>query len=113
MNEKARISYGVVLPMYNERNRFELKNLSELSALLRESGEILIVDDGSKDDFSADIDEYIVTNQLTNVSILRLPLNRGKANAVKVGFKELIRKFPHLQYLSFADADFSAPPMKF
>jgi len=112
MIEKSLISNGVVLPMYNERFRFELKNLSELSELLNGFGHILIVDDGSQDNFASDVFEYIGSNQLKNVSILRLPLNLGKANAVKAGFKELIGKFPYLQYLSFADSDFSAPPTK-
>jgi dolichyl-phosphate beta-glucosyltransferase len=110
MIEKLRIHNGVVLPMFNERYRFSFENLSELSKLLIEDSRILIVDDGSKDDFADDIDDFIQTNQISNVSILRLPLNEGKANAIKTGFKELISEFPNLQYLSFADSDFSAPP---
>jgi dolichyl-phosphate beta-glucosyltransferase len=110
MIEKLRIRNGVVLPMFNERYRFSLEKLSELSKLLIEDSRILIIDDGSKDNFVNDIDEFIQTNQINNVSILRLPLNVGKATAIKVGFKELISEFPNLQYLSFADSDFSAPP---
>lgn len=110
MIEKLRIRNGVVLPMFNEKHRFSLEKLSELSKLLIEDSRILIVDDGSKDDFTNEIDEFIQTNQINNVSIIRLPLNVGKATAIKTGFKELISEFPNLQYLSFADSDFSAPP---
>ena len=78
MIEKLRIRNGVVLPMFNERFRFSLENLSELSKLLIEDSRILIVDDGSKDDFADDIDYFIEANQINNVSILRLPLNEAK-----------------------------------
>jgi dolichyl-phosphate beta-glucosyltransferase len=100
------IKLSVVIPCYNETQRLKIM-LEEAIAYLRktykESWEIVIVDDGSKDGTSeyalnlANTEFKLLPDQLRVVKLVK---NRGKGGAVAHGI-QLIRG----EYGIFADAD--------
>ena len=80
--EKYRIC--VVIPTYNNA-----KTLSKvLDGVLQFTPHILIINDGSTDETSSILSHY------QNIKVIKLNKNKGKGNALKVGFDEAL----HLKY---------------
>jgi dolichyl-phosphate beta-glucosyltransferase len=90
---------SVVIPAFNEADRLP-RTLARLGAFLREFGrghEILVVDDGSKDETSEKA-------RAAGATVLRNDTNRGKGHAVRRGMLEA-----RGQRRLMTDADLSTP----
>ena len=77
-------SYSIVIPAYNEVHRIP-GTLEAVVACVRERGwsaEIIVVDDGSKDDTSLLALEYAKDKE-DRMRVLTLARNRGKGGAVR------------------------------
>jgi dolichyl-phosphate beta-glucosyltransferase len=104
----ARPELSLVIPAYNEVGRLEagferLRKAIESGALNPKSTQIVIVDDGSADDTSDCAKS--VYGALPNVSVIKLPENRGKGAAVRAGVAE-----SQGRAIAFADADMAIDP---
>lgn len=100
----ANIKLSVVVPCYNEQSRFK-KGFLHLYTYLKKQKykwELIIVDDGSKDETLSLIKKII--DGLKNVKIISYKNNRGKGYAITKGV--LASKG---QYIFFSDIDHSVP----
>lgn len=94
----------IVLPCYNEAHRLQLKNYSYF---LEKNPEILLcfVNDGSYDT------TFSLLKQLKNkypsqIHLMNLKKNRGKAEAVRKGILKCLQKF-QFKKIAYLDADLS------
>jgi hypothetical protein len=102
------LSLSLVIPAYNEGLRLEdgvarLKIAIEAGAILPETTEFVVVDDGSTDDTSDRARELF--SSFPHVRLIRLPENRGKGGAVRAGVAEA-----SAPVIAFADADMAIDP---
>lgn len=98
------IYLSVVIPTYNEESRI-ISTLEQTVGYLQVqnfSWEIIVVDDGSKDQTAKKVQEFIATHP--EVIILSNPRNNGKGYVVRQGVLESKGK-----YVLFSDADLSTP----
>lgn len=99
---------SIVIPAYNESARIA-KTLREVLSYLDEQpggGEIIVVDDGSKDDTAAVSEQTIAAHprRRSEGRVIRVEPNRGKGHAVRTGLLEARNKVA-----AFFDADLSMP----
>lgn len=95
----------IVVPLYNEEKRFHKAAFIEFARLHSEIN-FLFVNDGSTDNTMAIIEE--VCQELKDqMSSLHLSANAGKANAVRMGFCQVLDK--GYQYVGYWDADLATP----
>jgi dolichyl-phosphate beta-glucosyltransferase len=89
-----------IIPAYNEASRLQpsLAKAQEYFAAQSYSTEIIVVNDGSKDDTAR------VAASVGNIRLLEQPRNMGKGAAVRRGMLEA-----QGEYRIFSDADFSTP----
>ena len=74
------------LPMYNEENSI-VSTLKGLIPICKDNSyEILFVDDGSVDASYNVSKDFISTNKLANIRLMRLPFNCGVGAAMRCGF---------------------------
>ena len=100
----AQPTYSIIIPAYNESRRIG-STLERVIGHLREqkwSAELLVVDDGSRDDTPAIIERFATENP--EVQLIRNPGNQGKGYSVRNGMLNAKGKF-----LLFTDADLSSP----
>lgn len=93
---------SIVIPAYNEQERI-VATIGATASHVSDLGfpwELLIADDGSKDQTVAIVEEL----GLVNVTVLKTPKNGGKGNAVQRGMLAA-----QGEYVLFADADNSTP----
>jgi dolichyl-phosphate beta-glucosyltransferase len=93
---------SIVIPAYNEQERI-VATIGAIASHVSDLGfpwELLIADDGSKDQTVAIVEEL----GLANVTVLKAPKNGGKGNAVQRGMLSA-----QGEYVLFADADNSTP----
>ncbi len=93
---------SIVIPAYNEQERI-IASIGAIASHVSDLGfawELLIADDGSKDQTASLCEEL----GLVNLIVLRAPKNGGKGNAVQRGMLAARGK-----YILFADADNSTP----
>ncbi len=93
---------SIVIPAYNERERI-VATIGAIASHVSDLGfpwELLIADDGSKDDTVALCEDL----HLVNMKVLKAPQNGGKGCAVQRGMLTARGK-----YVLFADADNSTP----
>src|SRR6266568_4898697 len=98
------VQYSIILPAYNESVRIR-PGLEKALAFVREqrwSVEIIVINDGSRDD-TADIVKQVMVNA-PELRLLENPGNRGKGYSVRNGMLNA-----HGDILMFSDADFSSP----
>lgn len=98
----------IVIPAYNEEHRLR-PTLEVVAVWLREretTGEILVVDDGSRDATVRVAEDF--AREHACVRVLRLPENRGKGAAVRAGFAE-----SRGECVLLSDADLSTPIEEF
>jgi dolichol-phosphate mannosyltransferase len=77
---------SVIIPMYNEEDNV-LRTLVEVNSVMKNYNdyEILVVDDGSKDNTYRLAEEFSSDNP--NVHIIKQPVNMGMGKALRTGFE--------------------------
>ena len=92
-----------IIPCFNEGMRFDSdaysKSLNENNSL-----HILFVNDGSSDD-TISVLEKLKSLFPKQVDVLDLPVNKGKAEAVRRGMLKILNEKPQIEYLGYFDAD--------
>jgi len=94
----------IVVPCYNEARRLDLPAF--LAHALRHDDTFLLVNDGSRDETGALLDEFCSVNR-DSFRVLHLPQNRGKAEAVRQGVVQALER--PTQYVGYWDADLATP----
>jgi glycosyltransferase involved in cell wall biosynthesis/tetratricopeptide (TPR) repeat protein len=108
----SNITLSLVIPCYNEAARINimLEGLAEFNEKWKGDYEVIIVDDGSKDQTSEKIQEALNTKYSflkDKIQIERIPVNRGKGNALKKGVSLATG-----DYVLTLDADMSTRPVE-
>ena len=93
MNKKETV---ILIPSY-EPDRYLIKTVNEL---LNEGFSILVVNDGSKEEYESIFDEI-----KPHVQYLKFEKNRGKGAALKEGYKNVSKLYPEAKYIITADGD--------
>ena len=95
---------SIVIPAYNEERRLPatLDRVIEYLAQRPEDWEILVVNDGSRDNTAGLVESYSAANQ--RVRLLNNPGNRGKGYAVRNGMLAA-----QGDWVLFTDSDLSSP----
>jgi glycosyltransferase involved in cell wall biosynthesis len=101
-------SLSIIIPAYNESARIA-KTLREVLSYLEEQpggGEVIVVDDGSKDDTIRVAETVFAERARPRVEgrVIRVEPNRGKGNAVRAGLLAARHNVA-----AFFDADLSMP----
>jgi glycosyltransferase involved in cell wall biosynthesis len=98
------ITYSIVIPAYNEGERLRPTLESVLTYIHqhRWDAEIIVVDDGSRDNTAKVVEEFAERDPV--VQLLENPTNRGKGYSVANGMLHARGAF-----LVFSDADLSSP----
>ncbi len=99
--ETARItqySIPIIIPTYEPEEDF----ISHVSSLLEISNPVVIVDDGSGENYREIFDK---TERLTGVTILRHALNLGKGRALKDAFNYVLNEYPNVVGVVTVDSD--------
>jgi glycosyltransferase involved in cell wall biosynthesis len=99
-----RPTYSIVIPAYNEGERITatLEKVLAWVAAQRWSAEIVVVNDGSRDDTAAIAGRYAAAHP--QVRVIENPGNRGKGYSVRNGMTHA-----RGDLLLFSDADLSSP----
>jgi glycosyltransferase involved in cell wall biosynthesis len=95
---------SIVIPAYNEGARIEAA-LERVMACVSEQGwdaEVLVVDDGSRDDTAAIVERWMDVHP--RLHLVKNPGNRGKGYSVRNGLLQAAGDI-----VMFTDADLSAP----
>ena len=98
------LDLSIVIPAFNEGDRLPA-TLRALTAFLDEDGrrvEVIVVDDGSRDDTSVQVRQLEAID--SRIRLIRLPQNRGKGYAVRTGVVNAAGAM-----VLFADADGATP----
>ena len=111
-NTETLYEYSIIIPAYNESKRIKktLQGIVDYFSSKKELVEIIIVDDGSKDQTSRDVDIFldkeICAKNIQNIKYccIKLDKNYGKGRAVRTGILKSRGK-----YVLYMDADGSAP----
>jgi dolichyl-phosphate beta-glucosyltransferase len=102
--QTAQPQYSLVVPAYNERARIgaTLEQMLEHVRAQRWSAEIVVVNDGSRDDTASFVGQFAAEHP--EVRLIENPGNQGKGYAVRNGMLNARGKV-----LLFTDADLSSP----
>ncbi len=105
--ERRRMSHpklSIVIPAYNESSRIEATLARVISCVDSEGwdAEVLVIDDGSKDDTAAIVKRWM--NLHPRLHLIQNPGNRGKGYSVRNGLLQAAG-----DVVMFTDADLSAP----
>lgn len=95
----------LVVPCYNEQHRLQSNAFTHFLAE-HPSFRFVFVDDGSRDETLRQLVE-LHRKQPWQVSVLRLPANLGKAEAVRLGMLHASQYSP--KFIGFMDADLATP----
>ena len=100
----------LVIPFYNESSRIKL-NLFEILLNLSPSNlEIVLVDDGSSDNTKNILETISKLVSQSDISVRTNNLNLGKAETLRLIFKEYSEK--GYDILAFTDGDLATPPQE-
>jgi glycosyltransferase involved in cell wall biosynthesis len=97
-------TYSIVIPAYNESARIRT-SLERVIAFVNQrqwNAEILVINDGSRDNTSQIVEEYAVNHPM--LLLIQNPGNRGKGYSVRNGMLHATGEM-----LLFSDADLSSP----
>ncbi len=97
---------SIVIPAFEEQDRL-VTSLEKIAAYLRSSSsraEIIVVDDGSKDETAASAEAFFASVKDIESKVMRYEPNRGKGFAVKTGLLAA-----SADIALFSDADLSTP----
>jgi len=102
--QTAEPDYSIIVPAYNERARIggTLQRILEHLNEQKWSAEILVVNDGSRDDTTDVVSQFVAEHR--QVRLIQNPGNQGKGYAVRNGMLNARGKV-----LLFTDADLSSP----
>jgi dolichyl-phosphate beta-glucosyltransferase len=102
--QTAQPQYSIIVPAYNERARIggTLERILEHLAEQKWSAEIVVVNDGSRDDTADVVSQFAAEHP--QVRLIQNPGNQGKGYAVRNGMLNAWGKV-----LLFTDADLSSP----
>lgn len=92
-----------VVPCYNEAKRLDLERFADLARTVH----VIFVDDGSNDDTRLVL-EGLAKKVGSNVEVMSLTKNSGKAEAVRTGMLHAAVRGDRI--VGFADADLATPP---
>lgn len=95
----------IVIPCFNEARRLDVARFSEF-ARQAAGVQLLFVNDGSSDDTAACLNALHQSHP-TQIEVLHLPHNVGKAEAVRQGLLAAFQRRP--AYAGFWDADLATP----
>lgn len=95
---------GLVVPMYNEASRGNLKDRLDLILKWSNDYKVVLVDDCSKDATRIIVRQFIKQNKL-DWKLICLKKNCGKGRAIIEGFKYL-----NTDFIGYMDADLSVSP---
>lgn len=97
---------SIVIPAFEEQDRLgaSLEKIVEYLRSSSTSAEIILVDDGSKDETAASAENYFAEINDIPTRVVRYEQNRGKGYAVKTGLLEAAADIA-----LFSDADLSTP----
>ncbi len=95
---------SIVIPAYNESLRIEATLQRVLDCIDQQgwNAEVLVVDDGSKDDTAAIVERWMETDP--RLHLIKNPGNRGKGYSVRNGLLQAAGEI-----VLFSDADLSSP----
>ncbi len=98
------MTYSIIIPAYNESSRIRptLDEILRYAAEQRWDAEILVVDDGSRDNTAEIVREYAVN--YAQIQLVENPGNRGKGYSVRNGMLHA-----RGEICLFTDADLSSP----
>jgi glycosyltransferase involved in cell wall biosynthesis len=102
--KQEQLQYSIIVPAYNERKRIgeTLERILDHLKQQQWSAEVVVVDDGSRDDTPQIISKFAAEHP--QVRLLQNPGNQGKGYAVRNGMLNAKGKV-----LLFTDADLSSP----
>ena len=97
---------SIIIPAYEEQDRLETSLKRIVAYLLTSStnAEIIVVDDGSKDETAASAEAFLSNDGDIQAKVIRYEQNRGKGYAVKTGLLAA-----SADIALFSDADLSTP----
>ena len=93
-----------IIPFYNEEKRIPRDEFMQSFSNFKEV-DFLLVNDGSSDKTQSILNDF--SNKFTNVKILELTKNKGKAEAIRNGI--LNSQNLNYNYFGYLDADLSTP----
>jgi len=99
------MDFSIVIPAYDESKKIA-RDISEAAGFLEAhkfSGEIVVVDDGSRDD-TTQVARKTTIGPKVKLNVIRYSEHRGKGYAVRTGIKE-----SKGQYVMFADSGSCVP----
>jgi len=98
------LRYSIIIPAYNESQRI-ISTLDRILTYVAEQGldtELIVVNDGSRDDTAKIVQGYVARNPI--MRLVENPGNRGKGYSVRNGMLNA-----RGELLLFSDADLSSP----
>lgn len=106
-NHISVLRYAIVVPCYNEENRLPIRSFMDFA---RSHPDVLLcfVNDGSRDQ-TLSVLMGMMFQQPSNIAVLSLQANSGKAEAVRQGMLYVKDHFP-VNSLGFLDADLATRP---
>jgi len=99
------MDFSIVIPAYEESKKIA-RDVTEASGFLEAhhfTGQIIVVDDGSRDN-TAEAAENVQVSTNTKLQVIRYETHRGKGYAVRTGIKQSSG-----QYVMFADSGSCVP----
>jgi len=100
------MNIGIVIPCYNEEKRLPLAEFAAHYAVHPDIS-YCFVNDGSSDS-TLSLLTSLAKDRGDRISVLSLPRNGGKAEAVRAGVLHVLRG-PSVEYVGYLDADLATP----